>query len=128
MPKVEYTKSKGLVQKTGSGFSIADVPVVEHVQTLTTSGAANISAHGTHIITSGGAHTITVLNGTYAGQKKLVVVDSVTSGNITLKAEISGNGGSADDTVGGAAMNAAGEHALLMWIGDRWVVLSTTIS
>jgi hypothetical protein len=127
MPKVEYTKSKGLVQKTGSGFSVSDVPVVEHVQTLTTSGAADISAHGTHIITSGGEHTITLLNGTYAGQKKLVVVDDVTTGNITLKAETAGNAG-VTETVGGAAMNAAGEHALLMWIGDRWVTLSTTIS
>lgn len=127
MPKVEYTKSKGLVQKTGSGFSVADVPVVEHVQTLTTSGAADISAHGTHIITSGGVHTITLLNGTYAGQKKLVVVDDVTDGNITLKAETAGNAG-ATETVGGVAIDAAGEHALLMWIGDRWVTLSTTIS
>ena len=127
MPKVEYPKSKGLVQKTGSGFSVSDVPVVEHVQTLTTSGAADISAHGTHIITSGGEHTITLLNGTYAGQKKLVVVDDVTTGNITLKAETAGNAG-VTETVGGAAMNAAGEHALLMWIGDRWVTLSTTIS
>lgn len=127
MPKVEYTKSKGLVQKTGSGFSVADVPVVEHVQTLTTSGAADISAHGTHIITSGGAHTITLLNGTYAGQKKLVVAADVTAGNITLKAETAGNAG-ATETVGGNVMNAAGEHALLMWIGDRWVTLSTTIS
>ena len=50
MPKVEYTKSKGLVQKTGSGFSIADVTVVEHVQTLTTSGAVSythLRAHET---------------------------------------------------------------------------------
>ena len=127
MPKVEYTKAKGLVQSTGSGFSVSDVPVVEEVQSLTTSGDAEISAHGTHLLTSDAARTITVADGSHAGQKKLVVATDITAGAITLKAELAGDGDK-NDTVGGAAMNAAGEHALLMWIGDRWVLLSTTIS
>ena len=124
MPKVEYTKAKGLVQKTGSGFSVADVPVVEHVQSLTTTGPAEISAHGTHLLTSGGAHTITLKAGSYAGQKKLIVL-VVHGGNITLQGET--DGADADNNEALGTMDSAGEHILLMWIGDRWVTLSSAL-
>jgi hypothetical protein len=124
MPKVEYTKSKGLVQKTGSGFSVADVPVVEHVQTLSTGAAATISAHGTHLLTSTGACTVTLSAGSYAGQKKLIVFVS-DGGDITLVGETDGAGADNDEALG--IMNNAGEHILLMWIGDRWVTLSSTL-
>lgn len=124
MPKVEYTKSKGLVQKTGSGFSIADVPVVEHIQSVTTAGATTISAHGTHLLTSGGAHTVTLSDGSYAGQKKLIVCVDQTLGNLSLVGETAGDGG-AGEAIG--TMDAAGEHILLMWIGDRWVTLNSAL-
>ena len=124
MPKVEYTKSKGLVQKTGSGFSIADVPVVEHIQSVTTAGPTTISAHGTHLLTSGGVHTVTLSDGSYAGQKKLIVCVDHTDGALSLVGETAGNGGGGEAL---GTMNATGEHILLMWIGDRWVTLSSTL-
>lgn len=123
MPKVEYSKSKGLVQKSSAtgGFSIADVPVIEEVQTLTTAGNSNISAHGSHLISSGGIHTVTLLAGSYAGQKKLVTL-VVDGGDLTLNADTDGDGAN-DDAVG--TMTAVGDFAYLMWIGDRWVELKT---
>jgi hypothetical protein len=125
MPKVEYSKSKGLVQKSGSGFSIADVPVVEHVQTVTTAGATTISAHGTHLVTTGGAHNVTVSAGTYAGQKKLVVLSS-DGGDMALLAETDGAGDDNDEAVGTAT--AVADYAYMMWIGDRWVTLSSVFT
>lgn len=124
MPKVEYSKSKGLVQKSSAtgGFSIADVPVIEEVQSLTTAGAADISAHGSHLITSGGVHTVTLLAGSYAGQKKLVTLVDAAGGNITLNADTNGNGQN-NNAVG--VMTAASDFAYLMWIDDRWVSLKT---
>ena len=124
MPLVEYSKSKGLVQKAGSGFSIADVPVVQHIQTLSTGADATISAHGTHLLTSTGACTVTLSAGSYAGQKKLIVLVT-DGGDITLVGET--DGADADNNEALGTMDAAGEHILLLWIGDRWVTLSTAL-
>ena len=123
MPKVEYSKSKGLVQKSSStgGFSVADVPVIEEVQSLTTTGAHDLSAHGSHLITSGDAHTVTLLAGSYAGQKKLVTLVG-DGGDLTLNADTNGNGANTNEV---RVMTAVGDHAYLMWIGDRWVSLKT---
>ena len=37
MPSIEYSKSKGLVQKSSAsgGFSISDVPLLENLETVT---------------------------------------------------------------------------------------------
>ena len=123
MPKVEYSKSKGLVQKSSStgGFSIADVPVIEEVQSLTTEGGSNISAHGSHLVKSGGAHTITLLAGSYAGQKKLVTLVE-DGGDLTLNADTNGNGQNTNEV---GVMTEVGDFAYLMWIGDRWVALAS---
>ena len=66
MPKVEYSKAKGLVQKSGSGFSVKDVPVVEEIESVSASEATSIKAHGTTLVTTvGGAQDITVPAGSY---------------------------------------------------------------
>ena len=122
MPKVEYTSSKGLIQTTGSGFSVGDVPVVENIEEVTTAGATTLKAYGTSLVTTGGAHNITVPAGSYAGQKKLVVL-SVAGGNGSLLAETDGADDDNDEAFG--TMTAAGDFALLMWIGDRWVTLAS---
>lgn len=122
MPKVEYSKAKGLVQKSGSGFSVKDVPVVEEIESVTTAGATEIKAHGTTLVTTGGDHNVTVPAGTYAGQRKLVVLES-DGGDMTLLAETDGAGSDNDETV--VTATAAGGYALLMWIGDRWVTLKS---
>ena len=75
MPKVEYSKAKGLVQKSGSGFSVKDMPVVEEIESVTADADKTVKAHGTTLVTtSGGARDITVPAGSYAGQRKLVVL------------------------------------------------------
>ena len=122
MPKVEYSKAKGLVQKSGSGFSVKDVPVVEEIESVSTTGATNIKAHGTTLVTTGGAHAVTVPAGTYAGQRKLVVL-AADGGNMSLLAETDGAGADDNETV--ITATAVGDYALIMWIGDRWVTLSS---
>ena len=124
MPKVEYTSSKGLIQTTGSGFSVGDVPVVENIETVTSTDNVELKAYGTSLVTSDGLHNIIVPAGSYAGQKKLVVAVAVAAGNLTLKADTNGDGVNTNQI---GVMNAVGEHVLLMWIGDRWVVLSTAL-
>ena len=123
MPKVEYSKAKGLVQKSGSGFSVKDVPVVEEIESVTADANKTVKAHGTTLVTtSGGARDITVPAGSYAGQRKLVVL-AVDDGNMVLKAETDGAGNDNDETV--ITATAVGDYALIMWIGDRWVTLSS---
>ena len=125
MPKVEYSKAKGLVQKSGSGFSVKDMPVVEEIESVSADANKTVKAHGTTLVsTVGDARDITVPAGTYAGQRKLVVLADATGGDMVLKAETDGTGNDNDETV--VTATAAGGYALLMWIGDRWVTLSSS--
>ena len=124
MPKVEYSKAKGLVQKSGSGFSVKDVPVVEEIESVSATANVSVKAHGTTLVTTDGSHrNITVPAGSYAGQRKLVVFKVDGGGNMVLKAETDGAGADDDETV--ITATAAGDYALIMWIGDRWVTLSS---
>ena len=122
MPKVEYSKAKGLVQKSGSGFSVKDMPVVEEIESVSADAAVNLKVHGTTLLTTvGGAQDATVAAGSHAGQRKLVVLAG-DGGNAAIKGDSDG-GGEDIDTL--ATLTAVGDYALLMWIGDRWVKLAS---
>ena len=122
MPKVSYSKAKGLVQSAGSGFAIADMPLVEEVESVTTAGATTIKAHGTTLLTTGGAHTVTIPSGAHAGQRKLVVlVDD--GGNASIVGETDGAGDDNDEAI--ATLDTEKDYVLVMWIGDRWVELAS---
>ena len=122
MPKVEYSKAKGLVQKSGSGFSVKDVPVVEEIESVSTTGATEIKAHGTTLLTTGGAHNVTIPAGSYAGQRKLVVLVT-DGGDASILAET--DGADSDDDEAVATLDTVGHYVLMMWIGDRWVELAS---
>lgn len=121
MPKVSYSKAKGLVQKSGSGFAIADMPLVEEVENVTTTGNTTIKAHGTTLLVTDDARDITIPAGSHAGQRKLVVL-ATDGGTASIKADLNGNGA---DTDAVAALDTVKDYVLLMWIGDRWVELAS---
>jgi len=122
MPKVEYSKAKGLVQKSGSGFSVKDVPVVEEIESVSTTGATEIKAHGTTLLTTGGAHSVTIPAGSYAGQRKLVVLVAA-GGAASILGETDGADADNDEAV--ATLDTVGDFVLMLWIGDRWVELAS---
>jgi len=121
MPKVEYSKAKGLVQKSGSGFSVKDMPLVEEVENVTTTGNTTIKAHGTTLLVTDDARDITIPAGSHAGQRKLVVL-ATDGGDAVVKADTNGNGA---DTNTVATLDTAKDYVLIMWIGDRWVELAS---
>ncbi len=107
MPKVEYSKAKGLVQSTGSGFVMA-------AETLTSGTVADPGVAVT--ILGAGVKTVTLADGTSVGQIKWFVGAHADTSTID------------PDNCTGAWRNAAitnpGESLCLLWDGSGWVVLS----
>jgi len=110
MPKVEYSKSKGLVQSTGSGFVMA-------AETLTTAGAADPGVALT--ICNAGADNIaiTLADGTSVGQLKWFVS---VAGNDSIITPATTNGAYSN-----ISLDNAGESVCLVWSGTTgWALLS----
>ena len=108
MPKVEYSKSKGLVQSTGSGFVMAS-------ETLTTGTVADPGVALT--LCGAGVKTITLADGTSVGQLKWFVGLHEDASTID------------PDTTAGAwdnfVLTNVGETACCVWTGtDGWALLS----
>ena len=118
MPKLVYTVKKGLVQETGTGFDIRDVPLTVNQESVTvaTAETATLSAYGVSLITTTGgtSGTITQPNGTTPGEMKLIVLESdggnavvsVTT-HLTTDPEVF----TAED---------AGDCLVLVWEGTQW--------
>lgn len=110
MPKVEYSKTKGLVQSTGSGFVMA-------AETLTAAGAADPGVALT--ICNAGADNIavTLADGTSVGQLKWFVSVAANDAIITPATT---NGAYAT-----ISLDNAGESVCLLWSGTTgWTLLS----
>ncbi len=108
MPKVEYSKAKGLVQSTGSGFVMA-------AETLT---AGTVADPGVALTLCGaGVKTITLADGDTVGQLKWFVgihADASTVDPATTA-------GAWDNFV----LTNIGESACLVWTGsDGWALLA----
>lgn len=131
MPKVEYTASKGLVQKSSStgGFSISDVPLVENLETVTGIADDNttLKGYGTSQVATNtaGNRVVKVANLTTAdvGAVK-TVVKTTASNEIQVLFNGAGAGELIDDNLAADSLNSAGDYVHALWLGDRWALIS----
>lgn len=131
MPSIEYSKSKGLVQKSSSagGFSISDVPLLENLETVTEIADNNTVLKGygvSQVETDGnGNRIVKVANLTSAdvGALKTVVMTSADD-EIQVLFNAAGAGEAIDDDLAGDSLNAAGDYIHALWLGDRWVLIA----
>lgn len=101
MPQVEYTSAKGLVQKTGSGFSLNQIQSITGNTTLT---------QGTAVALVTGAHQVTLPTSPNTGD--VVIVSMTTAANGVLK----GTGASFGDITFGEI----GDGAICVYDGTNW--------
>jgi hypothetical protein len=109
MPKVEYSKAKGLVQSTGSGFVMA-------TETLT--GAAALVADP--------GVAVTLCNST---AKTIVLADGTSVGQLKWFIAIHADDNTVDPTTTAGAWDRfvlaeVGDSACLMWTVPGWVLLA----
>ena len=97
----------------------------ETPQTLTSSGAVNLTAPVTLLNSGGGAMTITLAKGTPGAIKTLTMI---TAGNDCTMTTAGGNLAGVSTSI---VWNAVGESATLVYTGSNWIpvsVLGATIS
>ena len=133
MPSIEYSKSKGLVQKSSSagGFSISDVPLLENLETVTGIADDNTTLKGygvSQVATdTGGNRIVKVANLTSSDVGALkTIVKTTVNDEISVLFNAAGAGQAIDDalTPAGDALNAAGDYIHAIWLGDRWALIS----
>ena len=101
MPQVEYTKVKGLVQNSGSGFSLNQIE--------TTSGNTTLT-QGTAVCVITGAHQVTLPTSPNDGDVVIVMMSAAEAG--VLK----GTGAAFGDIT----FNAIGDGAVCVYDGTNW--------
>ena len=89
------------------------------VETITTTGATSLQTSVTSY-TIGGAITSTLAAGLYAGQMKMLVCGTFTSGSMTVTVTNPGWGGS-----GTIAFNAVGDAATLVYVDSKWHIVGS---
>ena len=106
MPKVEYSKTKGLVQSTGEGFVMA-------AESFAANGAAD---PGVALTLATAAANLTLANGSSVGQLKWFV--STTANDVVITPA----------TTAGAyatiTLTNVGESVCCLWTASGWAVLS----
>ena len=137
MPSIEYSKSKGLVQKSSSagGFSISDVPLLENLETVTGIANTNTTLKGygvSQVQTDGQGHRevkVANLSSSDVGALKTVVKTSADN-EIAVLFNAAGAGQAIDDalTPAGDRLNAVGDYIHAIWLGDRWALVSEITS
>ena len=115
MPKVTYTNKKGLVQNRGSGFTIADGPLVWGAETITYVAGAGTNPDPniptTIMLNTVGSATCTLADGTHIGQTKYFYHGDDTGTNVILTVTTT-NG--AFNTI---TFTTVGQTAQLVWSG-----------
>ena len=101
MPQIEYTSAKGLVQKSGSGFSLNQIQSISANTTLT---------QGTAVALLTGAHEVTLPTSPNTGD--VVIISMTAAANGVLK----GTGASFADIT----FNAVGDGAVCVYDGTNW--------
>ncbi len=120
MPKVSYTKNKGLVQSSGAGF----INGFYHPGGSTTSAADALAIPVTSSVvaktTGGDAEALTIVNGT-PGQVLTIYIATDGGGDGTLTAATNSTG------TGWATIvfADAGDRAVLQYVDDTigWIIL-----
>jgi hypothetical protein len=87
-----------------------------NAQTLTGSGAIDITKFATILNNSAGTYLATIADGTYQGQLKLILCNSA-SGTTNISANLRGCT---------AAFTRTGDALLLVWYGSDWYVIGGT--
>jgi hypothetical protein len=90
---------------------------IESYEKVTTTGTSDVADpdKANTLITSGGAHTVTLADGTYTGQIKNIVISSVAAGTITVTPANFANGTS-------ITMDGLFDSVKLVWDGTNWNV------
>ena len=89
--------------------------MVYSYEKVTTTGTDDVldPAKYASLVTSGGAHTVTLANGTYVGQVKKIVITAVAAGTITVTPASFSNGTS-------MTMAEILDSVELIWDGTNW--------
>ena len=121
MPKVTYRPGSGLVQETGSGFSITGAPITQDQEQLTiaTTETATLTSYGvSRLTTTGGTSgTITLPDGDLVGQMKTVILES-DGGDAVLS--VTNHVTSAPEVFTAAD---ATDILVLVWNGTKWATV-----
>ena len=120
MPKVTHTNKKGLVQSTGTGFTVNDISLtaaaglvlgIEDVSTATacsTTIPVTFLSHGSDL-------GVTLADGATVGQVKIFI--SVTDSTVTNTLNLGGDSAT-------IATTEAGSTYILIWSNAGWQTLS----
>ena len=95
---------------------------LETTQTVTASGAVNLTSDLTLIDTTSGAQTITLAAGKFIGQMKTIVMKTDGGTNATMTT--AGGNLLASQVSTSIVWNDAGDSVTLMYNGAKWVVTS----
>lgn len=89
--------------------------IVRTYEKVTTTGTDDVidPAKEISLITSGGAHTVTLANGTFLGQCKKIIISSVAAGTITITPANLADGTS-------LTMAEILDSVELLWDGTNW--------
>ena len=96
---------------------------VETTQTITASGAVNLTSNLTLIDTTSGAQTITLAAGKFTGQFKTIVMKTKGGSNNATMTQVGGNL-LASQVSTSIVWNSEGDSVTLMYTGAKWIVAS----
>ena len=122
MARVTISDNKGVVVSQGKHLVVEGMPLLEELEEITvpTGTTATLKSYGqTSITTTGGASgVITLPNGEYVGQLKLIVLtDDGGDAAVTVSKHVT-----SDDEVFTAEDTA--DALLLVWMGNVWATVA----
>lgn len=93
-------------------------PILSY-EKITTTGSSDVADpnKAVTLITSGGAHTVTLADGSFAGQTKKIIISDVTAGTITLTPANFADGTS-------LTMAEILDYVELLWDGTNWNIVT----
>jgi hypothetical protein len=99
---------------TGTATKVGGVKVSRYEE-VTTTGSSDVADPAIEytMITSGGAHTVTLADGSFDGQVKKIIITAVASGTITITPANFANGTS-------MTMAEILDSVELIWDGSDW--------
>tara|TARA_Y100000022_G_C13227785_1_gene365801 strand:+ start:381 stop:719 length:339 start_codon:yes stop_codon:yes gene_type:complete len=103
MPRVEYTPTAGLVQRSGSGFALNAIHVTSDDVTLTS---------GTSVVIITGNHAVSLPTSANEGDIVIAIVTGGSSGNIVNTANANAGSGNL----------GTGDNAICVYASGEWKV------
>jgi hypothetical protein len=106
MPKVVYTKAKGLVQETGAGFALNEIEIMNGTNLTLTAGTTVAILKSAHDVTLPTADNNT-------GDMILVIADHASAEIAAAGTQIGGK----------VTFDSVGDGAIAVYDGTEWQVL-----